>query len=229
MNSNNHKSAFTLLEILTVIAIVAMLAAILIPVVGNAMDSARKTTASNNLRQIAIAYFNYSNSDGRPKTINKPTLHEWASVLAEKTDLNDPQLWIIPEDPLVLNSPSTTPKYISSLNTQNNRYQINNDFKNSPLSITVANNLPPSVNPSTTPIAWTRGLQPNGKWNSLSNPKPSPYGDKGGFIAFLDGHVSWYSDLNEDGGQLIHYITKRPTHNIQEALPSSASILDSTF
>jgi general secretion pathway protein G len=46
---------FTLVELLTVIAIIGVLAAIIIPVVGRVRDSARSTQCLSNLRQIGAA------------------------------------------------------------------------------------------------------------------------------------------------------------------------------
>lgn len=47
--------AFTLIELLTVIAIIGVLAAIIIPVVGRARVSASRSTMTSNLRQVGIA------------------------------------------------------------------------------------------------------------------------------------------------------------------------------
>jgi len=82
--------------------------------------------------------------------------------------------------------------------------------------------------PSTTPVAWTRGLKTDGTWASETASTPGVYGSKGGFIAFLDGHVTWYDNLRDEGGQLVNYTTKKPTSNIYEALPPGTSVLDST-
>ncbi|MDR1284179.1 MAG: prepilin-type N-terminal cleavage/methylation domain-containing protein [Opitutaceae bacterium] len=49
------RRAFTLVELLTVIAIIGILAAIIIPVVGKVRASARSATCLSNLRQIGIA------------------------------------------------------------------------------------------------------------------------------------------------------------------------------
>ncbi len=52
-------SAFTLIELLTVIAIIGILAAILIPVVSAVRDSARSAQCQSNLRQIGTAVHAY--------------------------------------------------------------------------------------------------------------------------------------------------------------------------
>lgn len=52
--ARNRSRAFTLTELLTVISVIAILAAILIPVVGNVRASANATRCASNLRQMAI-------------------------------------------------------------------------------------------------------------------------------------------------------------------------------
>ncbi len=66
--SGGGREAFTLIELLTVIAIIAILAAIIIPVVGKVRQSANKSTCASNLRQIGTALANYSadNRDALP-------------------------------------------------------------------------------------------------------------------------------------------------------------------
>lgn len=50
-----RRAAFTLTELLTVIAIIGVLAAILIPVIGKVRQSARQSSCASNLRQIGTA------------------------------------------------------------------------------------------------------------------------------------------------------------------------------
>ncbi|MBC8040335.1 MAG: prepilin-type N-terminal cleavage/methylation domain-containing protein [Opitutaceae bacterium] len=57
--------AFTLVELLTVIAIIGILAAILIPVVGSMRSTARSSGCLANLRQIAAAGQLYANDNQR--------------------------------------------------------------------------------------------------------------------------------------------------------------------
>ncbi|AHF91838.1 N-terminal cleavage protein [Opitutaceae bacterium TAV5] len=57
------KSAFTLIELLTVIAIIGILAAIIIPTVSSVRASARQAVCASNLRQIATAVITYANDN----------------------------------------------------------------------------------------------------------------------------------------------------------------------
>ena len=68
MPPRNHRSSvppsgFTLVELLTVIAIIGVLAAIVIPVVGKVRQSARSAECLSNLRQVYVGYMTYVNDN----------------------------------------------------------------------------------------------------------------------------------------------------------------------
>lgn len=54
------KSGFTLVELLTVVAIMAVLAAILFPVFARARENARRSSCQSNLKQIGLAAMQYT-------------------------------------------------------------------------------------------------------------------------------------------------------------------------
>lgn len=58
-----NKKAFTLIEVLVVIAVIALLLALLLPALRLAQDQARAIICVNNLRQLAIAWFTYANEN----------------------------------------------------------------------------------------------------------------------------------------------------------------------
>lgn len=61
----SEKSAFTLIELLIVIAIIGILMSLLFPAVNSAIDAARKAQAKNDVTQIATAVIAYETEYGR--------------------------------------------------------------------------------------------------------------------------------------------------------------------
>jgi prepilin-type N-terminal cleavage/methylation domain-containing protein/prepilin-type processing-associated H-X9-DG protein len=66
----NRRAGFTLVELLTVIAIIGILASILIPVVGSVREKARATECAANMRQWSRALMLYANDNKGKYQIN---------------------------------------------------------------------------------------------------------------------------------------------------------------
>ena len=88
--------AFTLVELLVVIAIVGLLVALLVPAVQAAREAARRSSCISNLKQMGIALHNYADALHQlpPASTNdvdfgvwnyatdpKTHLHSWASLI----------------------------------------------------------------------------------------------------------------------------------------------------
>lgn len=84
MKSHPRLNAFTLIELLTVIAIIGILAAILIPVVGAVRHSARSSQSLSNLRQIGTATVLYTtDNNGNFPFLNYSATQRWPQDLED--------------------------------------------------------------------------------------------------------------------------------------------------
>ncbi len=218
-------SAFTLIELLAVIAIIGILAAVVIPTVGKVRDTAQRTVDANNLREIVKAATLYAaeNDDRLPGINLSPTTfrpsgndattttHIWAAALAARGLITDPEFYSSRLDP---QRPQVMPTSI--LVTDEDGTTINPDFASMVLSVELVGGLRMN-HPASTPVAFTRGLQTNGQWSATTG----VYGDAGGYVALLGGSVAYYRSL--EAPDQIPASNGRPTSNLLQALPFNAS------
>lgn len=94
------KSSFTLIELLTVIAIIAILAGLLLPAVGRARATAQKTACSNNLSQIGKAEALFA-IDNKNKAVPAEGLGVFYNAIFSLWDYvgENEKIFICPVDP----------------------------------------------------------------------------------------------------------------------------------
>jgi prepilin-type processing-associated H-X9-DG protein len=229
MNASNHNPKKTRPRWGLMIAIVLVIAGVwaFVKIISILMEPTviGRDMRADSLYEIARANAAYTQSttEGRMLTAQPgETAHAVALVLAREEGLNDASFWFIKSDPALAGK--TIPKTVLVGDPKNG--VLNPDFARLTLSCVFVANMTVTAPVTTTPVAWTRGLQPDGTWS-----KDSPFGGKGGHIAFLDGHVQWYDKLTVqpdafgNDNALVNYATGKLTTDIREALPPGAIIL----
>ncbi len=214
----SNKRAFTLIELLIVVGIIGVLAGLLYPAMSKFASTGPKVKSMNNARQIAQAWMNYVKMGQRQHIVSKPDVWQWAAVLAEKADLNLPEMWILSNDPKVLAKldGENAAMPVNVAKKVGNNWSLDPEFNKFPVSWSVANAVLANAE-ATVPLLWTRGLKPSGMWDEENG----VFGTDGGHIAFADGHVEWYTSLRDENtkqGVLHVYKQTQRTYNISQAI-----------
>jgi prepilin-type N-terminal cleavage/methylation domain-containing protein/prepilin-type processing-associated H-X9-DG protein len=72
----NKKGAFTLIELLVVISVIALLLAILFPVLGRAREAGRRTVCLSNLKLLQLAWIAYAENNNERIVLGRAISHE---------------------------------------------------------------------------------------------------------------------------------------------------------
>lgn len=104
MNISRHprfeSSGFSLVELLVVIAIIAILAALIFPVLTAAQRRSRELTCVNNVRQLTMVGFIYANENDSPILYNNPRYPDGCWMGSSADFIHVKKLFICPIAPL---------------------------------------------------------------------------------------------------------------------------------
>ena len=198
---------FTLIEFMAVLMIIGIFSGFLFPIGQQVVYKVRLSKDAHNLRQIALSYLNLvqSSENTHRDFSNVVSINDWAIRLATQGGINASECYLS----------IFSDKTADHKNIVDNHHRTLGNFRELPLDWVCISPIPLNAPLATTPILYSRGLDVSkGVWE-----EDSVYGTKGGFIAFLDGHTEFFSDLNR---KLVNFRTQQPTSRIQEAVSPQA-------
>ncbi len=123
----HKKSAFTLIELLVVIAIIGILVAILLPVSMRSIEMAQRSSCSNNLKSLGVAFISYAaDHKGDMPHFNTPLKDGFVEDerftrivvhLYTNNYVTDLRLWVCPGDKIDQGYPVAPAKDLASFNS----------------------------------------------------------------------------------------------------------------
>jgi prepilin-type N-terminal cleavage/methylation domain-containing protein len=208
---------FTLVELLVVIAVIGVLAALLLPAVSKAKSSARRTTCLNHLRQIGLAvrmYVDDMGDVGPAKISEKKSLDGWIaykqlveSYVGQNTSSSpDDRLFACPSDKYHYDFTQASPKAYAYIGEPVHRQQWS-DYSSYAFNggNTRTNAATGATSPGIAGVKLSSIREPSRtilvaeypaffcfSWHEPQNPKfPHYYNNARNMAVFVDGHVNY--------------------------------------
>jgi prepilin-type N-terminal cleavage/methylation domain-containing protein len=210
-----RRTGFTLIELLVVIAIIAILASLLLPVLGKAKVKAQHIQCMNHLKQLQLAWIMYANDNNDALAVNTGQDHNtrttpsWArgdmskpAEAVDKTVLELGQLWPYNNSYGIYKCPADRKAYTNAPTTRsmsmNAHMNVASDLNGEYVTAgayRVYRKLSTIDNPShrwvfidEDPVSINDGLF----WVWCDGPfwvdRPATYHNYGGSLSFADGH-----------------------------------------
>jgi len=210
---SRRNDAFTLIELLMVIAIIAILVAILLPVLSKARVSAQRTTCLNNLDQInhAIQLYAADNGDLLPMITNTTTTYIGIYLGLHGAPSPHDRLFACPADTFFYFDEDASPAQLTptSLHDQPGSYYSSYEYNGFGQYPDVLPDLPPDIDsgipglygwklgaiegPSKTVIVTEDSAGWPFTWHDPMRPPPGAFGfnNARNVVSFADGHASY--------------------------------------
>lgn len=212
------RRAFTLIELMVVVAIVGILIAITIPATSKALNRARNIQCTGNLKQLSAAMLLYckDNQGKFPVLLNTATTNQWGTTIARYLRGKAYENGLDPKSPAkeraVFFCPNALKHHPGDYPGKHGSYAMNSEFMENRVDAGPARRISNFNRTSTTVMLADGRRDMQGWWDAGLNWKtgwyPDDYPDKptdgrstfvhenGANFVFLDGHTEWLEYSN---------------------------------